>query len=232
MAQRPLHPGGVLGGRLPLRPLPGPAQLPGQLRHQRRRPSQQFFALFLDLAAADPDDPADLRGGRRAPRRFIDWQTFFDFGDGRVRPNKLIDTKLSSVLFALLGQPEGEPTSLATRNLLRNLTMEVPSGQRVARAMQLPELAPADLADLAPLSLDQRTPLWFYVLREAEMTAGGEHLGPVGGRIVAEVLIGLLNGDRQSYLRQDPDWTPTYGTGGSFAMVDLLQAAGVVATIA
>ena len=149
-----------------------------------------------------------------------------------MRPNKLIDTTLSSVLFSLLGQPEGEPTSLATRNLLRNLTMEVPSGQRVARAMQLPELAPADLADLAPLSLDQRTPLWFYVLREAEMTAGGEHLGPVGGRIVAEVLIGLLNGDRLSYLRQDPDWTPTYGIGGSFAMVDLLQAAGVVATIA
>jgi hypothetical protein len=194
--------------------------------------NQQFFALFLDPAATDPDDPADLRGGRRAPRRFIDWQTFFDFGDGRVRPNKLIDTKLSSVLFSLLGQPEGEPTSLATRNLLRNLTMEVPSGQRVARAMQLPELDPADLADLAPLSLDQRTPLWFYVLREAEVTAGGEHLGPVGGRIVAEVIVGLLNGDRQSYLRQDPDWTPTYGTGGSFTMVDLLRAAGVVATIA
>ena len=194
--------------------------------------NQQFFALFLDPAASDPDDPADLRGGRRAPRRFIDWQTFFDFGDGRVRPNKLIDTTLSSVLFSLLGQPEGEPTSLATRNLLRNLTMEVPSGQRVARAMQLPELDPADLADLAPLSLDQRTPLWFYVLREAEVTAGGEHLGPVGGRIVAEVVVGLLNGDRQSYLRQDPDWTPTYGIGGNFAMVDLLRAAGVVATIA
>ena len=195
-------------------------------------PGRQFFALFLDPAAADPDDPADLRGGRRAPRRFIDWQTFFDFGDGRVRPNKLIDTQLSSVLFHLPGQPEGEPTSLATRNLLRNLTMEVPSGQRVAKAMQLPELAPADLADLAPLSLDQRTPLWFYVLREAEVTAGGEHLGPVGSRIVAEVIVGLLNGDRQSYLRQEPDWTPTYGSGGSFRVVDLLRAAGVVATIA
>ena len=194
-------------------------------------PARQFFALFLDPAAADPDDPADLRGGRRAARRFIDWQTFYDFGDGRVRPNKKIDTRLSTVLFHLLGQPEGEPTSLATRNLLRNLTMQVPSGQRVARAMQLPELAPADLEDLAPFTLHQRTPLWFYVLREAEVTADGEHLGPVGGRIVAEVIIGLLWGDRQSYLRQEPDWTPTYGTGGAFAMVDLLRAAGVVAAI-
>jgi hypothetical protein len=194
-------------------------------------PARQFFALFLDPAAADPDDPADLRGGRRAARRFVDWQTFFDFGDGQARPNKRIDTKLSSVLFNLPGQPEGEPVSLATRNLLRNLTMQVPSGQRVARAMQLPELAAADLDDLAPFTLDMRTPLWFYVLREAEVATDGEHLGPVGGRIVAEVIIGLIMGDRQSYVRQDPDWTPTYGTGGSFTMVDLLRAAGVVAAI-
>jgi hypothetical protein len=194
-------------------------------------PSQQFFALFLDPGAADPDDPADLRGGRRAPRRFVDWQTFFDFGDGRVRSNKKIDTTISSVLFTLLGQPEGEPISLATRNLLRNLTMKVPSGQRVAQAMNLPELPAGDLDDLQPLHLHQRTPLWFYVLREAEVTAGGEHLGPVGGRIVAEVIVGLIKGDRQSYLRQDPDWTPTYGTGGSFTMVDLLTTAGAVVTI-
>jgi hypothetical protein len=194
-------------------------------------PSQQFFALFLDPGAADPNDPADLRGSRRAPRRFVDWQTFFDFGDGRVRPNKKIDTTLSSVLFTLLGQPEGEPISLATRNLLRNLTMKVPSGQRVAQAMNLPELPAGDLDDLQPLHLHQRTPLWFYVLREAEVTAGGHHLGPVGGRIVAEVIVGLIKGDRQSYLRQDPDWTPTYGTGGSFTMVDLLTTAGAVVTI-
>jgi hypothetical protein len=64
VAQRPLHPGRVLGGRVPLRPLPDPPQLPGQLRHQRHRP-----------------DPAVLR------------------------PNKKIDTKLSSVLFNLLGHP-------------------------------------------------------------------------------------------------------------------------------
>ena len=55
--------------------------------------------------------------------------------------------------------------------------------------------------------------------------------GPVGGRIVAEVIVGLIKGDRQSYLRQDPDWTPTYGTGGSFTMVDLLTCAGAVVTI-
>jgi len=194
-------------------------------------PQQQFFALLLDPAATDPDDPADLRGGRRAPRRFIDWQTFFDFSDGRARHNKQIDTTLSSVLFELLGQPQGEPVSLATRNLLRNLTMKVPSGQRVAQAMKVARLAPSDLADLEPFHLQGRTPLWFYVLREAAVINDGERLGPVGGRVVAEVIIGLIRGDRQSYLRQDPDWTPTYGTAGAFGIVDLLRTAGVVATL-
>jgi hypothetical protein len=194
--------------------------------------THQFFGLIFDPAVTDPDDPADLRGGRRAPRRFIDWQTFFDFGDGRVKNNKLIDTTLSSPLFALLGQAAGTPVSLATRNLLRNLTMEVPSGQRVARAMSLPVLAAADLVDIKPLHLEKRTPLWFYVLREAAVTAGGQHLGPVGGRIVAEVITGLIHGDRQSYVRQDPNWTPIYGTGDDFTIADLLRKAGVVATIA
>ena len=46
------------------------------------------------------------------------------------------------------------------------------------------------------------------------------------------MLYGLIDGDRQSYLSQDPDWTPTYGSGEEFSIVDLLRAAGVVATIA
>jgi hypothetical protein len=65
------------------------------------------------------------------------------------------------------------------------------------------------------------------VLREAQVVEGGEQLGPVGGRIVAEVIIGLIRGDSQSHLRQDPDWTPTYGAGGEFGVTDLLHAAGV-----
>lgn len=190
--------------------------------------TQQFFAFIFSPNDPQPNDPGDLRGGLRAPRRFIDWQTFFDFGDGRARHNKKIDTTLSSSLFALMGMPSGSSDSLATRNLLRNLTMKVPSGQAVARAMRLPELKKQDLADLAPHHLDQRTPLWFYVLREADVKGHGRRLGPVGGRIVGEVIHGLIDGDPQSYLRQDPEWTPTYGTGNDFQMTDLLKAAGVV----
>jgi hypothetical protein len=194
-------------------------------------PKKQFFALFFKPGDPNPADPEDLRGGTRAARRFIDWQTFFDFGDGRFRTNKKIDTKLSSILFNLMGQAQGEPTSLASRNLLRALTMKVPSGQRVAAAMQLPALGPGDFDDLKDLHLEKRTPLWFYVLREAELMANGEHLGAVGGRIVAEVIYGLIEGDGQSYLRQDPDWEPTYGQSGSFGAIDMLKAAGVVAKL-
>ena len=182
----------------------------------------QFFAVIFDHTA-DRHRPRRPARRRRAPRRFIDWQTFFDFGGGQVRRNKRIDTKLSSALFHLLGQPSDEPDSLAIRNLVRGLTMEVPSGQRVAAAMQETPLHEADLADLEPFGLHKRTPLWFYVLREADVRADGEHLGPVGGRIVAEVFHGLIDGDPSSYLSQDPDWTPTYGTDDEFGITDLLD---------
>ena len=69
-----------------------------------------------------------------------------------------------------------------------------------------------------------RAPLWFYILKEAELEAGGEHLGPVGGRIVAEVLIGLLAGDPLSFLGVNPSWQPTLRSRapGTFTLTDLI----------
>jgi hypothetical protein len=55
--------------------------------------------------------------------------------------------------------------------------------------------------------------------------------GPVGGRIVAEVIHGLMDGDPSSYLSQEPDWTPTYGSDDTFVITDLLAAAGVVGSL-
>ena len=57
-------------------------------------------------------------------------------------------------------------------------------------------------------ALRRATPLWYYILCEAAHAASGKHLGPVGGRIVAEVLVGLLEGDPSSYLSQEPTWRP------------------------
>ena len=91
--------------------------------------------MIFDPAGDGQADPADLRGGARAPRRFIGWQTFFNFGDGEVKPNKRIDTKISSPLFHLplnaLAFPGG-PLALPQRNLLRHLTWELPSEQAIA----------------------------------------------------------------------------------------------------
>jgi hypothetical protein len=197
---------------------------------------QPFFAFIFDPAGQGQLDPIDLRGGARAARRFVGWQTFFNFGGDQathVRPNKMIDTKISTPLFDLpLGAiASGDPpTSLSQRNLLRHLTWSLPSGQDLARAMGIRPLAPSQLSELAAfrVGFDRSTPLWYYILKEAEL-AGGMTLAGVGARIVAEVFIGLLAQDRNSYLAQNPRWRPTLpsATPGTFRMVDLLTFAGV-----
>ncbi len=192
-----------------------------------------FFGMVFDPAGEGQADPSDMRGGARAPRRFIGWQTFFDFRDGEVKPRKRIDTTISTPLFNLpLGAiADGtRPTALPQRNLLRHITWSLPSGQRIADAMRVPVLSPGDLSELSRygLGLERHTPLWYYVLKEALVMAGGQALGPVGGRIVGEVIIGLLQADRDSYLAESPNWVPTLAAGtATFRMVDFLSFAGV-----
>ena len=91
--------------------------------------------------------------------------------------------------------------------------------------------------------LHENAPLWYYILREAELAdpvdtefedddkkkrsqpLGGYRLGEVGGRIVAEVLIGLVAADNQSYLVQDPNWHPTVKgrPGTRFELSDIVN---------
>ena len=200
---------------------------------------QPFFGMIFDPKGEGSLDPVDLRGGARAARRFVGWQTFFDFGgalSADARPNKLIDTKISTPLFNLpLGAiaSGAPPVSLMQRNLMRHLTWQVPSGQAIARAMGAPQLSSADLAELQPIaaSFVQSTPLFYYILKEAEVVESGDRLGPVGGRIIAEVFVGLLQLDSQSYFKVQPNWVPTLPTQGgtpeSFRMIDFLTFAGV-----
>jgi hypothetical protein len=205
---------------------------------------QLFQFIFQAVANHNSPEEDDLSGSFRAAWRFIDWRTFFDFKDGEVKNNKKVDTKLSTPLFKLPGSvvpnpaPQTNPRALAQRNLLRHITFSLPSGQRVAKAMKaklpsLQVLSESDLTDLMPYGLHNRTPLWFYILKEADVLAAGEHLGPIGGRIVAEVFVGLLQGDPGSYLSQEMDWLPFLPTidpaqqGVDFTMADLLRFAGV-----
>ena len=198
-----------------------------------------FFAMIFDPMGEGMTDPVDLRGGARASRRFIGWQTFFDFGGAfttDMRPNKKIDTKISTPLFHLpLGTIPGGtgPVSLMQRNLLRHLTWQLPSGQSIAREIGVQAIETADLAELSSISPSfvKSTPLLYYILKEAQIREGGLRLGPVGSRVVAEVFIGLLQLDPGFYLRVQPDWKPTLPTQGateqSFRMADFLTFAGV-----
>jgi hypothetical protein len=99
--------------------------------------------------------------------------------------------------------------------------------------MGIPPLSNSELAELEAIraSFVEATPLFYYILKEAELREDGLRLGPMGARIVAEVFIGLLQLDPDSYLSVQPDWVPTLpahdGTPESFRMIDFLTFAGV-----
>jgi len=126
----------------------------------------------------------------------------------------------------------GRELNLAFRNLTRAGMVRLCSGQQLAERFGLQPLdadeilagnegASLDvLADDQKKSFAQDTPLWFYVLREAELNGG--RLTGVGGRIVAEVFHRAMEGSRTSIVR-DPLWRPSLGPDeGTFRMVDLL----------
>lgn len=160
----------------------------------------------------------------------IDWRRFFELGGQNLNHSLKLDPFLATTLSNLPGVPQ--PNSLATRNLLRSKKMGLPSGQDVARAMNLEPLSETQItsgpdgAVLRAQELHEKTPLWYYILKEAEAQEGGLCLGQVGSRIVAEVFVGMLEGDPASYLSRDKNWKPTLGKGGSFTMADLLSFVG------
>lgn len=107
--------------------------------------------------------------------------------------------------------------SLAVRDLLRGETTGLPSGESVAQHIGAPPVTAGEG------SWPHGTPLWIYVLDEARHHGGGDRLGEVGGRIVAEVLIGLLRADPASYLNGEPGWRPTLPAAGpAYGLADLL----------
>jgi hypothetical protein len=74
-------------------------------------------------------------------------------------------------------------------------------------------------------------PLWYYVLAEAQQQYKTNdtpiRLGPVGGRIVTEVLVGMLLGDSHSFLSQAPSWKPdpAFTSEGKFGIAELIEQA-------
>jgi hypothetical protein len=140
---------------------------------------------------------------------------------------------------------------LSARNLVRGMALQVPSGQAMAKLMGVTPLTNDDLLRTpysAPtpaqsahhdetvriLSANNRlllnkTPLWYYILKEAEVMNQGNQLGPVGGRIVAEVFYRVL-ADSPDSIVNDTTWVPRFGLGGKdpadYKITDMLQFAG------
>ncbi|WP_370714374.1 heme peroxidase family protein [Sphingomonas sp. IW22] len=179
-----------------------------------------FTALSGDISA----QPGPGGSPTLPDNWIIEWHRFFnqdpdDPASPSENPARKIDTHLALEL-ARLPSAFGETQvnelmgRLAARNLLRGYLLGLPTGQAVAARMGETPIAPDDLRALVTgealdlcekEGLFDRTPLWFYVLAEAELEAEGQHLGRVGGTIVAETLWQMVRHSRDSVLINPPD---------------------------
>ncbi|GAA4707213.1 heme peroxidase family protein [Pseudonocardia yuanmonensis] len=184
----------------------------------------------------------------------VEWDRMIDKdSQDPVRFARRIDTHLALPLGELLNEGESLPDDpggriatllkqLARRNLRRGYVLSLPTGQAVARLLDEPPLTAEELREgssaevvqaLTDGGLLDRTPLWFYLLKEAEVRANGATLGVVGSRIVASTIIGQIRLDRTSYLNQT-SWGPGDGVrlrdGRPIrSIADFLRFAGVLA---
>jgi hypothetical protein len=191
-----------------------------------------------------------LTNGVRLPSNWIaDFRRLYSFADagrldlavslGKFNMARRIDTLLTNPLADLppgsFGQNAPVPppqANLAFRNLVRGTMVKLASGQQMAALANVTALTPAEIltgnggVDFNGLAaglvneLTNSTPLWLYILREAEFNNG--QLTGVGGRIVAEVFHRAMEGSTHSIVR-DPSWRPNLGPDSlTFRMVDLL----------
>ena len=160
----------------------------------------------------------------------IEWDRFTDhYTDFIDRRARRIDVNLAVPLARMsneLGALDGNGTPdqnriiqhLAMRNLLRGYLLSIPTGQAMAEAMGLTPLSAEEMRSgnssimndvLDNSGFIDRTPAWYYILKEAEVQCNGQALGEVGSRIIIETMIGLLQTDENSYL--NAGWDPSQG---------------------
>ena len=202
---------------------------PGGAQHVLFSPTSALGRGFSPVASADG---------------VVDWESLFDSGNGDFERAGQMDTKLASALLDLPFMDPSTPAferSLAVRNLLRAQSFLVPSGEQVAECMAASgasEITAGDIAKVreagAKLGLPKATPLWLYLLAEGRVIgrmdgeksfSKGEGLGPVGARLVAEVIIGLLELDHRSFLGSNRNWSPldSADKGGSNGVTSIYQ---------
>ena len=179
----------------------------------------------------------------------IDWRRFYDFRAAGIITNgpdfnraKRIDTNFNFQLNTVPFYPHPSREAfrpLTARNLIRGFMLGLPTGQDVVAEMKdaglkADLLPPDDIARgphekfLRSYGFHDRTPLWYYILKEADL-CGGSCLGPVGGLIVAETIVGIMKYSDHSILKDD--WSPTLGGRKEqqvFDMPDMLKYADAI----
>ncbi len=172
----------------------------------------------------------------------IEWENFV--ATHKRDSARSINTHLAKPLVTL-SQEDGRPLQgifrqLAVRNLLRGFLFGLPTGQSLVRhiwgeVMVLREdqlLHAAKSADEKNALRDgeflHKTPLWYYILAEADVYHQGSRLGPLGTLLVAETILGFIKITPDS-IPLDLSWQPTLpGVNGHFNLPDLLRFAGVL----
>lgn len=175
----------------------------------------------------------DLIGFRPVPAsHVIDWSLFFDVPGAppaqRARPlDGCLPASLVRLPVDITGRLDDQDyQSLAVRDLQRGIATGLPSGEAVARfAGEFP--LTREQVGLRAFGWKGETPLWYYVVKEAEVCEDGERLGAVGSLIVGEVLLGIVDGDPESFRSVDPSWQPTLPSRdpSRFTIADLLAPA-------
>jgi hypothetical protein len=177
---------------------------------------------------------------------------------GPMAPSSTINTALVPLLHDLPDcskrvhnppSPTETQPHLSTRTLLRGARANLPTGQEVAQNLVAKGLLkPGEVLNSTQLAarvnatnddsgkvlagspmLQQQTPLYYYLLKEAEVLGHENHtLGPMGSRIVAEVIETVLRADPTSYINAIgpnwilPEWQFPDGTRGTIKSITRL----------
>lgn len=189
----------------------GHAMVRQEYSHNKTFDPTDFRKLFTTTAMSGDlsENPGQSRLHPTLPDSWIiEWARFFP-GERFQNPARKIDTVLAPELANLKDHQgntiKGIMRLLATRNLLRGYIHRLPTGQAIAQALDIEPLCGQALLDSLPdpvaevmsaIGLENRTPLWAYILTEAGSSLDGypdgAHLGPVGSHIVATTLWNLI----------------------------------------
>lgn len=181
-------------------------------------------SMIRDINQINDDLQKDLftLGAFKKIEEYVDWSYFFDLGDGKMEFCKKIDTKITGGMHNIPFIPTDNKyeRSLPYRNMKRGEVYQLPSGEDVAKRLGF---KPIEVKECKKIHM-KGTPLWFYILKEAEELCDGESLGPVGSTLVGEIIYTIIHCDKNSYTVQHPKWEPELGdTKGVFGFAEMIQ---------